>query len=170
MHRYLMKYVPLGCLILLLFSCREDEITVTRTEQLLTSDRWEFEYLTESVYLEGTFSRADTIRIGINNSRRDVLTFYPSREVAFDYLHHDTTLLGRWELSKDEVYLSTDLAYHLSATGNTQLFYSYSKIAELTEEKLVLQTDTSHWYYTYEEGDDIQIVPYTTIRASHFSH
>ena len=160
----LMKKGVVYCLVLFLASCGEDDVAPIQAECWLTSAPWELEYITETVYLEGSVEREDTIKLS-SPTQRDILTFYPNHEVAFIYPYSDTTLQGNWQLSETDLYLSTTLTLNAD-----QLFYPYSKVAELTEEKLVLQTDTVYWYYTYEEDGNVQSVPYSTIRANHFAH
>lgn len=128
-----------------LFSCSNNDNTNSVKVNLLTKKVWKKEYYENYSYDNDVLKN---IKIDNTNAGTEKLTFNINSNVIYELPTYITPITGVWSLDINEQFLSTILKVQIpSSTGfGSAYLFPHSKIIELTNDKLVLESDTE--YYT----------------------
>jgi hypothetical protein len=156
--------IGVSIIALFLYSCSSSEDAVTVSDQL-TDGTWKLAFRESYYYQEDVLDHIDTIT---TNTNLEKLTFETNLNVIYENPNFIDPIAGEWDLSNNDEYLSTTLHKNISigGGGSTLTFYPHSKICEINQAKLVLQTDT----ITSTFISDGQITMVKQFEKYHYQH
>ncbi|MCO5934102.1 hypothetical protein NAF17_01000 [Mucilaginibacter sp. RB4R14] len=124
-------------------SCKKDK--TDSIQSLFTNGKWELGSVIEYKYLGGQETNRDTLKC--NNSQ----IFKFNDDMTCSYTNLDcklSTVSGRWSLSDTRLFLFADITYPTVTTAGTKQPFINSRISNLGEFSMVLETGDLQTYFT----------------------
>jgi hypothetical protein len=164
MNRKSAPYLLLALLVCLLYnSCKKDK--QNNIDALFYSGPWEVSSIRVFNYIGDTQQPTDTLNTDCD--LKQIFTFRNDNTCTYtNYSCREQNATGRWSLSRDKLYLISDIVCDTSATGSIKPFEN-TRIVNLGQYSLVVQTGDLQSNYTPTQRR--RIVQYGFIRQKNIT-
>ncbi|RVU00168.1 hypothetical protein EOD41_14505 [Mucilaginibacter limnophilus] len=137
MKRRNILFLIIGLAVISLYnSCKKDELSTI--DALVSSGTWELASLQVFNYVGDTKGKTDTLYRDCDF--KQLFKFNADKTCTYsNYSCLEQTTTGKWSLSKDKLFLLSDIACDTSETESIQPFTN-TKIVTLGQYSMVLQT------------------------------